>query len=390
MNLLITGAAGNLGSHLARHLIAANSNDQPDNQPSIAANRSTYHLNLLIHRHEPPQDIAQAPSVTIYKADLAKPETLTEPCQNTDCVIHFAGVLFAARPEKFLPETNTLYARNVIDAALQAGVKKFILVSFPHVEGKSTPEHPARGILPAGNPDSAHARTRLAAERYLFEASANTQMTPIVLRPGMIFSRGILMIDAARWLSRRRLLAVWKEPTWIHLLSLPDFLAATQAAIESATARGIYNLGDDQPLTLQEFLDRAAKVWGITPGIGRHPPRWILQRFRRGESLEENRKESLEERRRESLEENCKGSQEESPPWWEGRPPWRAPRWSFYAAAALTEAFATIVRTRAPLTRDFIRIGMASYTMDTSRMKRELLPELKYPTLHEGIVLLQG
>jgi len=31
---------------------------------------------------------------------------------------------------------------------------------------------------------------------------------------------------------------------------------------------------------------------------------------------------------------------------------------------------------------------MASYTADTSRMKAELLPELQYPTLNDGIGLL--
>lgn len=348
LNFLITGAAGNLGSHLTRYLIETNRTAQ-----------SQHHLNLLIHRHEPPADIASAPNVTIHRADLAKPATLTEPCQGTDCIIHFAGVLFAPRPEKFLPETNTLYVKNLVNAALEAGVKKFILISFPHVEGESTPEHPAKGTL-YGHPTSVHAQTRLAAEKYLFDAcgwsaeqaastrageaaspTSITPMTPIALRPGMIYARGILMPDAARWLSRHRLLAVWRKPTWIHLLSLPDFLAATQAAIEKPDASGIYNLGDDGPLTLQGFLDRAAtELWGAS---------W---------------------------------------PWRRGHRPWRASAPAFYAAAALTEAFAAVFRTRAPLTRDFIRIGMASYTADTSRMKAELLPKLQFPTLDEGIKLL--
>lgn len=341
MNILITGAAGNLGSHLSRHLIAFN-----------RTTRDPHQLRLLIHQQALPPDIANAPNVTIHRADLARPETLIEPCQDTDCIVHFAGVLFAPRPEKFLPETNLRYAQNLMDAALAAGVRKFIIVSFPHVEGESTPDHPARGKLD-GLPASVHAQTRLVAEKYLFEVCGwtaeqaagavsheaqpspahNTPMTPVALRPGMIYARGILMPDAARWLSRRHLLAVWKKPTWIHLISLPDFLAATQAAIEKSDATGIYNLGDDGPLTLQEFLDRAAKIWGR-------------------------------------------------------RPPWRAPELAFYAAGALTEAFASVFRTRAPLTRDFIRIGMASYTADTSRMKAELLPELQYPTLDEGIKLL--
>jgi hypothetical protein len=266
---------------------------------------------------------------------------------------------------------------------MAAGVSKFIIVSFPHVEGESTPEHPARGTLD-GHPTSVHAQTRLGAEKYLFEVcgwsadqaagaekgkarpypESGSAMTPIALRPGMIYARGILMPDAARWLSRHHLLAVWRKPTWIHLISLPDFLAATQAAIEKPEASGIYNLGDDGPLTLQEFLDRAAKVWGITPGIGTNVPLWILRHF--------------------------STTQKETENWWDGRPPWRAPEWAFFAAGALTEAFAAVFRTRAPLTRDFIRIGMVSYTADTSRMKTELLPELQYPTLDEGIELLRS
>jgi hypothetical protein len=40
------------------------------------------------------------------------------------------------------------------------------------------------------------------------------------------------------------------------------------------------------------------------------------------------------------------------------------------------------------LTRDFIKIGMVSSVADTTRMKRELLPRLAYPSLTAGIELL--
>jgi hypothetical protein len=29
----------------------------------------------------------------------------------------------------------------------------------------------------------------------------------------MVYGRGVLMIDAAHWLAKRHLLAVWREPT---------------------------------------------------------------------------------------------------------------------------------------------------------------------------------
>jgi len=42
---------------------------------------------------------------------------------------------------------------------------------------------------------------------------------------------------------------------------------------------------------------------------------------------------------------------------------------------------AWLLKVPAPLTRDFIRIGMASYVSNTGRMKAELLPSLAYPDL---------
>ena len=315
MQVLITGAAGNLGSSLARHMAPG-----------------PHRLRLLVHRRPVPADLARAANVSIYQGDLAEPATLREACRSVDTIVHFAGVLFAPRPERFLPKTNLRYVQHLVAAALRAGVRKFILISFPHVEGESFPQAPANGRL-AGHPTSVHARTRLAAEQHLHQACAETAMVPISLRAGMIYGRGVLMIEAGRRLLRRRLLGVWREPTWIHLLSLPDFLTGVAAAIDEKHVSGIYNLGDDRPLTLQEFLDRLADHW-------RYPR------------------------------------------------PWRAPRWSFFAAAAGVETFAAIVGTAAPLTRDFIRIGMASYVMDTTRMRRELVPVLAYPTLQEGLALL--
>src|SRR6266542_54018 len=101
--ILITGAAGNLGSLLARRLI-------PCGQP----------LRLMYHRRPLPDDIVQAPNVTPVQADLGHPRTLSAAVNGADVVVHFAGVLFAPRPEHFLPETNTQWFANLLAAALDA------------------------------------------------------------------------------------------------------------------------------------------------------------------------------------------------------------------------------------------------------------------------------
>src|SRR5512132_3418771 len=146
MRVLISGAAGNLGSHLARSLA-----------------ESPHHLRLMIHRRPLPFDTAPFPRMSICRADLEDPASLARACDGVDCIVHFAGVLFRPRPESFLPRTNTGYVAGLAAAALEAGVRKFVLISFPHVEGETTPDHPATDRLDR-NPTSVHARTRLAAE----------------------------------------------------------------------------------------------------------------------------------------------------------------------------------------------------------------------------------
>jgi nucleoside-diphosphate-sugar epimerase len=312
---LITGAAGNLGSLLARHLIAAG-----------------HAPRLMVHRTPLPDDIARAPGVLPVRADLAQPSTLAPAVTGAHVIVHFAGRLFAPRPERFLPQTNTQWFSNVVDAALAAGVGRVILISFPHVEGPTSVEHPATGRTDR-EPISVHARTRLEEERLLLARTAGTSTTPVILRLGMVYGCGILMIDAARWLAERRLLCVWPEPTLFHLVSIADYLRATEAAIVKPDVRGIYHVGDERPVTLQEFLDQASRVW------------------------------------------RC-------------RRPWRVPFAAIYAGAACCEIGAAIARTPSPLTRDFVRLGRVPHWGDTARARRDLIPELTYPTLESGLETL--
>jgi nucleoside-diphosphate-sugar epimerase len=313
--ILITGAAGNLGGLLARHLIAGG-----------------HSLRLMYHKRPLAPDVANAPGVQTVQADLSDPRTIAPAVSGVDVVVHFAGVLFAPRPEKFLPTTNVGYFSNLLDAAIEARVRRVILMSFPHVEGPTSFEQPATGRLDR-TPISVHAQTRLEEERRLFERTKGTATTPVVLRLGMVYGKGILMIEAAHWLARHRLLAVWREPTIMQMLATEDYLRATEAAIVKRDVQGVYHVGDDQPVTLQHFLDEACRVWGCAR-------------------------------------------------------PMRVPVWLVYLSAALCEAGAFVFRTRAPFTRDFIRIGRVSHWGDTGRARAELLPDLRYPTLESGLSTL--
>jgi nucleoside-diphosphate-sugar epimerase len=146
----------------------------------------------------------------------------------------------------------------------------------------------------------------------------------------MVYGKGLLMIDAARWFAQRYLLGVWKESTAIHLISKTDFCRAVVAAIKNENARGIYHVGDDGNDTLQSFLDWACEIWGC-------------------------------------------------------RKPWRMPLGLIYSAAAMFELVSRAMGTPSPLTKDFIAIGRVPYHGDTTRFRTELLPVLEHATIAEGI-----
>ena len=280
---LITGAAGNLGSLLARHLIA-----------------HAHPLRLMYHRKPLSADVASARGVSCVQADLGDSRTLPAALDGVGRVVHLAGVLFAPRPERFLPITNIQSFSNLLDASLEARVERVVLISFPHVEGITSVEAPATGRLDR-RPISVHAQTRLEEERLLLERTRGTAITPIVLRLGMGTASSAVTISA----SDRG----------------GDSLAGR--------ARGIYHVGDEQPVTLQHFLDEACDAWGYAR-------------------------------------------------------PFRVPMWLVYLTASLCELFAAVARTRSPVTRDFIRIGRVSHWGDTRRAREELIPDLVYPTLASG------
>ncbi len=316
MRVLITGAAGNLGGLLARYLLA----------------NTDHELHLMVHQKPLPDDLQHHARVRVYQCDLADPRTLTDACSSSDVIVHFAGVLFAPHPERFLPVTNLAYTQHLVDAAIAGQVKRFILISFPHVEGPTTADQPCTDRQDR-QPISVHAQTRLAAERYLMERGRASEMRAIALRPGMIYGREVLMIAFAKQLAQRRLLGVWSSPTPIHLLSIDDFNACCQAAIERPGAGGIYALGDEEPTTLQEFLDAVCRHWGLAK-------------------------------------------------------PWLVPGWSVYVVAWACERIATMLNRRTPFTVDFIRIGRVPYYCDTRRMKTELVPSLRYSSLRQGVATL--
>ena len=161
-SILITGATGYLGGRLCQFLSAAGSF-----RVRIAARRVGDDL---------PDWASTFEHVGL---DLGSDESLDNACRNIDVVIHLAAINAqesAADPAR-ANEVNVYGTRQLVAAAVRAGVKRAVYISTIHVYGAPLQGTIDESTLP--RPAHPYASTHLAAEDIVL---AEPSLTGIVLR----------------------------------------------------------------------------------------------------------------------------------------------------------------------------------------------------------------
>lgn len=111
MKVLVTGASGFFGARLVPALVSAG------------------HEVVTIGRSESIPDFANLP-VKHVRADISQPETLVPAMKGMDAIIHMAGLVsYRRRDYDALYQSNVIGSRNVMEAALAAGVSRAIHMS---------------------------------------------------------------------------------------------------------------------------------------------------------------------------------------------------------------------------------------------------------------------
>jgi nucleoside-diphosphate-sugar epimerase len=154
--------------------------------------------------------------------------------------------------------------RNMIRAAKAAGARRFITQSVAFIyapEGGMVKDEEARAWRDAPEPFGSGADATLGHER---EALETPGLEGIVLRYGQFYGPGTYYArdgNIAEQVRRRRFPIVGRGTAVFSFIHVDDAAGATVAALDRGTP-GIYNVVDDEPAPLREWLPVYAQALG--------------------------------------------------------------------------------------------------------------------------------
>lgn len=198
---------------------------------------------------------------------------LMRRCMQGVEIVHHVAAAFRelSVPRSRYREVNVEGTRNTLDAALEAGVRKFIYCSTCGVHGHV--EHPPAGEDAPIRPADYYQRTKYDAEPIVSAYVAKGLRTTI-LRPAAIYGPG----DPGRFymifqqLARGWFPMIGNGQVMYHPLYIDNFLDAFVLAMDEAKGLGqAYLIADEECVTVEQLVRRAAAVMGVETRFYRLP-----------------------------------------------------------------------------------------------------------------------
>jgi 2-alkyl-3-oxoalkanoate reductase len=167
--------------------------------------------------------------------------------------------------------------RNLIEAARAAGARRFLTQSIAFLyapEGEWVKSEDGRPFDDAPGHFRSAVATLLEHER---EVVSSTELEGLVLRYGQFYGPGTYYASdghLGREVRRRRFPIVGSGTGTFSFLHVDDAADATVAALDRG-APGVYNVVDDEPAPLHEWLPAYADALGAKPP--RRVPVWLAK-----------------------------------------------------------------------------------------------------------------
>ena len=203
----------------------------------------------------------------------------TRPDVIIDEMTDLAAVTDLRHFDRAFANTNRLRTRGtdlLLAAAREAGVRRFIAQSFcgwTFARSGDSAKTETDELDP--NPPKQLGAT-LQAIRYLEQAvTSSSSPEGVVLRYGSFYGPGTGMLAPAmvEQLRHRRVPLIGDGGGWWSFIHVDDAASATVKAMERGTAGNTYNIVDDEPAQVMEWLPALAKIVGAKPPF--HIPAWL-------------------------------------------------------------------------------------------------------------------
>lgn len=263
MLALVTGSTGFIGSHICQALVTQGT-----------------HVRAF-HRSSSPLTLLEKIDVEHATGDLTDPVSLVSAMQGVDVVFHAAAQLGSRKSLNQINDVTVLGTRNVLNAALQTGVKRVVHTSS--VAALGVP--PKKNLSNLYLIDERHTWNfkpewwRYGYAKYLAElevqAAVAKGLDAVIVNPTIVLGEG----DINR-ISGDIIIQVAKRHIPISIegglnaIHIEDVARGHLAALERGRRGERYILGNEN-MTHHEFLSAIAKVAGVKP-----PrltlPRWCL------------------------------------------------------------------------------------------------------------------
>ena len=274
-NLLVTGGAGFIGSHLVDRLLATDiehvsvvDDFNSFYDPSIKRDNIREHLKDSRYQ--------------IHEVDIRDRDALAEvfKANNFDCVVHLAaraGVRPSLAEPQLYTETNVNGTLNLLDLAREHHVKQFVFGSSSSVYGINA-KVPFSEDDPIRQPISPYAATKGAGELLCHTYSHLYGMRCICLRFFTVYGprqRPDLAIHKfAKLISQHQPIPVFGDGTTRRDYTyVDDIIDGVIAAIDyDRSCYEVINLGESRTVELNELISLLEKELDSHANIDRQPP----------------------------------------------------------------------------------------------------------------------
>ncbi len=257
--VLVTGATGFTGGHLARRLAA----------DGIA-------VRALVRN---PHVAASAlPGIELVAGDLTDAGALARAVAGVDVVYNIAALYRAAGlDDAVYRAVNATAVGSLIECAGAAGVKRVVHCSTVGVHG-DIEKPPADEDAPL-RPGDVYQETKLEGESVARRAATEAGVQLVIVRPTGIYGPGDRrLLKLFRGVARRRFNILGRGDIWYHLTYIDDLVDGFRlCGTHPAAAGHTYILSGPEVTTLKELVAITADVAGVSPPTLRLPvwPFWV-------------------------------------------------------------------------------------------------------------------